>query len=372
MSEIFFFDMTQTTALIAELESAVSTSSLEKRSIQLQRITDLFLTSAGQLTDKQIGLFDDVLMQLIKRVEVKVLEELSTRLAPSPNAPIGVIKHLARHDDILVAGPVLTQSERLTSADLIEIAKAKGQAHLLAISARSLLDEPLTDVLLDRGNREVFHKLAQNHGAFFSKPGFTTLVNYAKSDEALAEAVGQRVDVPSHLLHDLVLKATDAVRKRLMATAPAEVHAEIKRAMESISDSVMHEVEVEARDFKRARELVLSLQRKNLLNEAMLGEFAKTHKYEEMVAALALLSGARFELVERLMRTVHPGGLLVACKAADLGWPTVQAILSHRHSSHSPASHDLETAAAEYLRLSKPTAQKLLLFWQAKPEGKAS
>ncbi len=364
--------MTYTTVLIAELESAVAASPPDKRSIQLQRITDLFLSSAPRLTDTQVGLFDDVLMQLIKRVEIKVLEELSTRLAPSPNAPLGVIKHLARHDDILVAGPVLAQSERLTNADLIEIARSKGQGHLLAISARTLLDETITDVLLDRGNREVFHKLAQNHGAFFSKPGFSTLVNYAKSDEALAEMVGQRVDVPPHLLHDLVVKATDAVRKRLIATAPAEVHAEIKRAMESISDVVMHEVEVEARDFKRARDLVLSLQRKNLLNEAMLGEFARTHKYEEMVATLAVLSSARFELVERLMRTVHHGGLLVVCKAADLGWPTVQAILIHRHSNHSLASHDLETAATDYARLSKPTAQKLLTFWQAKPEGKAS
>src|SRR3974390_1744172 len=106
--------MTQTAVLIAELESAAATSSFDKRSVQLQRITDLFLSSAGRLTDQQIGLFDDVLMQLIKRVEIKALEELSLRLAPAPNAPIGVIKHLARHDDILGSGPVLGQSERLT------------------------------------------------------------------------------------------------------------------------------------------------------------------------------------------------------------------------------------------------------------------
>ena len=112
-------------------------------------------------------------------------------------------------------------------------------------SERTLLDERLTDVLLERGSKQVFHKLAQNHGAFFSKPGFTTLVNYAKSDEILAEKVGQRVDVPPHLLHDLVLKATDAVRSRLLATAPAEVHAEIKRALASISDLLMQEVDGE-------------------------------------------------------------------------------------------------------------------------------
>ena len=128
------------------------------------------------------------------------------------------------------------------------------------------------------------------------------------------------------MLHDLVLKATDSVRNRLLATAPAEVHAEIKRALASISSEVIHEVETEKRDFKRARDFVLALQRKNQLSEATLGEFAKNSKYEEMVAALALLCAARFELVERLMRTIHHGGLLVACKAADVKWPTLQAI----------------------------------------------
>jgi uncharacterized protein (DUF2336 family) len=363
--------MTLPSSLIAELEDAVQNSPLDRRISTLQRVTALFLSNANQFTDQHVDLFDDVLLHLIKRVEIKALAELSTRLAPAPNAPVGVVRHLAHHDDILVAGPVLSQSERLTTTDLIEIAKKKGQSHLLAISDRTLVDETVTDVLLERGNKEVFHKLAQNHGAFFSKTGFTTLVNYAKSDEILAEKVGQRVDVPPHLLHDLVLKATDSVRKRLIASAPAEVHAEIKRALASISDAVIQEVEVETRDFKRAREIVLAMQRKNHLNESMLFEFAKTKKYEEMVAALALLCSTRFELVERLMRTIHNGGLLVACKAADLKWTTVHAILSHRHPNHPIASLDLEQAQVDYAKLTRPTAQRLIGFWQARPESKA-
>ncbi|HTS41858.1 MAG TPA: DUF2336 domain-containing protein [Xanthobacteraceae bacterium] len=359
--------MTLPSALIDELESAVRGSSSEKRNSTLQRVTDLFLNGAENFSHEQIDLFDDVLMHLIKRVEAKVLAELSAKLAPSPNAPTGVIRHLARHDDILVAGPVLTQSERLAPADLIEIAKTKGQAHLLAIADRSLLDETITDVMLERGSKEVFHKLAQNHGAFFSKSGFTTLVNYAKSDEILAEKVGQRIDVPSKLLQDLVLKATDSVRSRLLATAPAEVHAEIKRTLASISNEVIQEVEIETRDFKRARDLVLALHKKNQLNEAMLSEFAKNNKYEEMVAAFALLCSARFELVERLMRTSHYGGLLVAGKAADLKWPTMNIILTHRLPQHPISNHELEQAKTDFAKLTRPTSQRLLGFWQARP-----
>jgi uncharacterized protein (DUF2336 family) len=358
--------MTLSNSLIAELEAAVHGGSLDKRIVSLRRITDLFLGGAEHFNDAQVGLFDDVLLHLIKRVEAKALAELSRRLAPAPNAPVGVIQHLARHDDVLVAAPVLSQSERLTTKDLAEIAKTKGHGHLLAISERTLLDETVTDVLLERGNQEIFHKLAQNHGAFFSKTGFATLVKYAESDAGLAEKVGQRVDVPPHLLQDMVLKATDAVRARLLATAPAEVHAEIKRALASISKEVIHEVEAETRDFKRAREFVLSMQQKNQLNEAMLENFATTHKYEEMVAGLALLCAARFELVERLMRTLHYGGLLVACKAGGLLWPSVQAILTHRLPQHPIASHELEQAKADFSKLTKATAQRLLGFWQAR------
>ena len=364
--------MTLPSSLIAELEDAVQGSTPDKRVSTLQRVTDLFLHGSKHFNDAQINLFDDVLLHLTKRVELKALAELSTRLAPAPNAPAGVVRQLARHDDILVAGPVLSQSERLNAADLIEIAKSKGHAHLLAISERSLVDETVTDVLLERGSTQVFHKLARNHGAFFSKNGFKTLVNYAKTDEGLAEKIGQRVDVPQQLLHDLVLKATESVRNRLLATAPAEVHLEIKRALDSISDSVVREVEVETRDFKRARDLMLAMQQKKLLNEAMLSDFAKTRKYEEMVAALALMCAARFELVERLMRTDHNGGLLVACRAADLKWPTVHAILSHRFTHRVAANHELEQAMADYAKLSNTTARKLIGFWQARPEPRHS
>jgi uncharacterized protein (DUF2336 family) len=359
--------MTLHSSLIAELEDAVHGSAPDKRVSTLQRVTELFLNGAKHFNDEQINVFDDVLLHLIKRVETKALAELSTRLAPAPNAPVGVVRHLARHDDILVAGPVLSQSERLNNADLLEIAKTKGQAHLLAISDRSLVDETVTDILLERGSKEVFHKLARNHGAFFSKSGFTTLVNYAKTDDALAEKIGQRVDVPPQLLHDLVVKATETVRNRLLATAPAEVHAEIKRALASISNEVIHEVEVETRDFKRACDLVLAMQRKNQLSEATLGEFARNRKYEEMVAALTLLCTARFELVERLMRTIHYGGLLVACKAADVKWPTMHAVLTHRLPHHPIAGAELEQAKVDFAKLTRPTAQRLLGFWQARP-----
>jgi uncharacterized protein (DUF2336 family) len=353
-------------AIIADLENAMHGSSLEKRVTVLERVTDLFLDNAPCLNEAQVEIFDDVLLRLIRHVELRALAQLSERLAPAPNAPLGVIRHLARHDDILVAGPVLLQSERLSSADLVEIVKTKGEAHHLAIAGRSLLDETVTEALLERGSREVYCKLAQNHGAMFSKTGFARLVDFARNDVALAESVGQRLDVPAPLLRKLVKEATDVVRKRLLATAPAEVHAEIGRVLNEICNTVIEEAEAAPRDFAAAQNHVLALQQENRLNEAVLAEFARASKYQEMCAALALLCRAHFDLVERLMRTLHWGGLLVACKAADVSWQTVQTILQRRLPAHPISEADLQQARADYARLTRPTAQRLLGFWQVK------
>ena len=160
-------------SLIAELEGAMNSASRDKRVETLRRVTDLFLGGADRFNEAQIVVFDDVLLHLIKRIEVKAMAELSGRLAPVGNAPIEVVRKLARDDDIVVAGPVLTQSPRLTSQDLVEIAQSKSQGHCLAIAGRAEVEEVVTDQLLQRNDAAVMHLLVANFGARFSETGFS-------------------------------------------------------------------------------------------------------------------------------------------------------------------------------------------------------
>src|SRR5450755_2634428 len=111
-------------SLIGELEVAVKTGTPEKRVDTLRRITDLFLGESRLLNEQQIGAFDDVLVHLIQHIETKALVELSSALAPVAGAPIEVVRRLSRHDEIAIAGPILTTSNRLSETDLIEIAKS--------------------------------------------------------------------------------------------------------------------------------------------------------------------------------------------------------------------------------------------------------
>jgi len=347
--------------LLAELEAAVQGSSRDRRVETLRRITNLFLTGANRFNDEQISLFDDVLMQLIDRIEAKALHELSELLAPVATAPVKVIRRLARHDEIIVASPILERSSRLETSDLVEIARTQSQAHLLAICGRTELDEPVTDVLTERGNRKVAHKLANNSGARFSKTGLATLTKRAEGDEGLAELLGRRLDIPLELFRKLLLRATEAVRSRLLSSFNLERQAEIGLVLAKISKNAEATI---SRDYTEARRSVESMQRAGKLNEAALLLFAISNRYEHVVVALAVLSSGSFELVDHLMHGDRIDPLLVPCKAAGLEWSTVRTILKMKSADHPISEMDLEPIRTEYAKLSMSTAGRVLRFWR--------
>jgi len=357
------FPMQASSSLIDELETAFTQSSSAKRVDTLRRVTDLFLDGADRFSDAQIGLFDDVLCHLVKRIEHKALAELSGHLAPVDNAPIELVRRLARDDELAVAGPVLTQSKRLTAEDLVDIAATKSQGHLLAISERGELAEVVTDVLVARGESQVAHRLAINPGARFSDVGFTTLVQKAETDESLAEKVGSRIDIPIRLLRELLLKATESVRTRLFSVAPPETKGEIQRALAKISTEVSKET-MAPRDFTQAKQTVLSMQQRGKLTEAAVLEFAKAQKYEETVAALAALCSCSVDIIAPLMRSDRNEGLIMACRAAGLKWLTVSEILRGRVAHHAISDDELNLAKINFLKLTKASAQRTLRFWQ--------
>lgn len=353
-------------SLIPELEQVIQSGSRDKRVETLQRITALFLDGANTYNAQHVDLFDDVFGLLIEEIENKVRAELSSHLAPVANAPVGVLRTLARDDDIAVAGPVLKQASRLAETDLVDVAKTKSQAHLQAISTRQALGEAVTDVLVGRGDREVARRVADNRGARISQSGFSRLVKRAAEDGVLAEKIGQRPDIPPPMFRELLSRATAVVHKRLLASAAPEVKAEIGDVLAKVAKEVG--ARVGPRDYSAAQRLVLNLSRAGQMNEAALAAFCHDGKYEEAVAALAALGKVPIEVVDRLIGGDRPDPILILCRAADFGWSTVKAIFLVRPDGKATSTQGLDEAFANYSRLSSSTAQRVVRFWQVRQD----
>jgi uncharacterized protein (DUF2336 family) len=361
-------------SIVDELEIAINTSSAEKWPETIKRVTGLFLSSADTFNSEQIELFDNVLERLIKTIEIRALEnisarialaEVSSQLATVARAPPASVRRLANNDEIAIAGPVLTESARLSNEDLVEIAKTKAEPHLLAVSGRWWLKEIVTDALVARRYPSVSRRLVNNPGARVSAAGFAIILAQAQSDPELAVETGVRVDLPSDLRQQLLRNATEAVRSRLLSRTPPHLFEEMRDAIAAVSAGVNRDMS-RAHDFTAATLMVTLLRDRGELNEAALFEFAKHRKYEETVAALAELSRSTIEVVRPLMQSLRDDGVLVPCKVAGLGWGTVKAVLDSRFATGRMAPHELAKARGQYAKLTTENARRLLRFWQVR------
>ena len=225
-------------------------------------------------------------------------------------------------------------------------------------------------MLVRRGDTEVMRNVADNQSARLSEGGFSALVKRAEGDGDLAEKVGQRPDIPAHLFRDLLVRATAVVQQRLLQAAKPETRTEIQRVLEKVSKEF--DKSAPARDYAAAQRAVLALHQTGDLGETELVDFAKDKKFEETVAALSLLCGVPIETADRLMAGDRPDPILILCKAAGFGWTTARAIIMARPNAKGTSNAALDTAFANFEKLSPSTAQRVVRFWQVRqPEGEA-
>lgn len=205
-------------AVIAELDGTIARSSVRRCDEILMHVTDLFVAGASRFSEEEICLFDDILCRLALAVDVSARTMLARRLAPIANAPLRTCRLLGNDDEVTVATPLLAQSQKLDDDALLQFARTKGQEHLCVIARREPLTEPVTDVLVDRGNSDVLHAVANNSYAKFSELALDRLVSRCAGDDELATIVGTRPDLPFPLFQSLLSSASELVRSKFLAS----------------------------------------------------------------------------------------------------------------------------------------------------------
>ena len=357
--------MTVAASLVPGLDEIVKQGDPRRCTDAARRISELFFQGAANFGPDHVELFDGVLIGLVPRAELDARADLAERLSIVGNAPRALVGQLAREDEISIAGPLLRRSPVIDDGDLIEIARIKGQGHLLAMSERPKLSIDLTDVIVRRGDREVVRRAAGNEGARFSHAGYSVLIKRAARDGVLTLKVGQREDLSGPQLRDLLAGSIDVVRRRLFEVVKPARQADIKQAMSEII-GVPERVE-SRRDFAPAQRTVLALHGTGQLNEAALLGFAKAYQYEESVATLSAMSAVKIATLDRLISGDRHDPILIVGKMIGLEWATVRALLLLRLGpSRVSAPADIENARVNFVRLMPSTAERVVSFWQTR------
>lgn len=348
-------------SLIDELNDAVANRDVHQRVRILQRITDLFAAGSRNYSSEQIALFDDVLQQLAAEIESKARATLAHRMAGLENAPPKLIRALAFDDEIQVAGPVLALSEQLTDEDLVENASTKSQDHLFAIAQRLKLSEAVTDVLVERGNERVVHKVVRNMGARFSLAGYDKLTTRARSDRRLTLALGRRSDIPRQYFLKLLEAASSSVREKLEQANP-EMAAEIRDTIDNVATTMQREAREASQEHANAARQAKRRFSGRGITEACVHAPAHAQEFEKTVIALARLGRFSVDVVERALVDQGEDMILLLAKAAGCSWTTARELLLMYAGNRDLKPDDLSRAFERYKKLSRATAQNIVSF----------
>ena len=354
----------RTQPLLDELEAALASGTDTRRVEMLTRIAELFISGMPNYSEDQVVLFDEVMGRLLNAIDTKTRTKLAQQLAPIANAPRNVIHALAFDDDVDVARPVLGQSERISDAEILANATTKSQQHLLCIAQRRALSEALTDVLVERGDRNVVHVLVKNPGARFSDAGLHMLVRRATGDQTLTMEMGKRSDIRQRLAE----KAAIAERARPpTAKAPTGVAQELTAQIADAKGNTRKS----SVDFATARAEVERQNRIRPIGDVEIYEYARDCKFAETAAALSILCDTPVEVVERAL--LDPGAelVLILAKVAGLSAATTRVILLLRAADRGIPSISIDQALENFESLRPEAAQRVLSFFRMRTKKPA-
>lgn len=349
--------------LIDDLEHVIADKNIGDRAAMLRRVTDLFVVSSGRLTDEQVVLFDDVMSRLLEEIETSARVAFGHILATAIDAPPNIIRKLALDDSIDVAGPILAHSERVDEPTLVEGAKTKSQAHLLAISRRKTLVDAVTDILVERGDQQVVLSAAANPGAAFSDFGYSTLVQRSSSDNDLAACIWSRPEIPRQHLLKLFADASESVKLKLTKEDPRKASS-ILEIIAQASHQIQTRARAKSSGYAAALAHVQSLHEAGDLDELQLADFARAGKFDETSVALSFICNLPITLVERALVDDGAAQIIVIAKAVGLAWDTVEAILLLQAKVEDHPRNKLGRHYETFARLHMETAKKAIQFYR--------
>lgn len=357
-----------TVSKLQDLIALAKEPSSEKRRQLLRGVTDAFFADPER-GGAELTLFDDVLSQLAGEMEDAVRAELAERLAPAPDPPRRLLAGLAADRSIEVAGPILAGSSALRDAELIAIAKGRGQAHLKAISQREVVSQAVADVIFERGDDATLGVLLANDGAELSRHAHETAVDRAAANPDLHTAVINRRSLPVDLLNEMYFVVEGKLRGKILERNAEMDPAALEAALAAGRNRVAAKDGALPADYKTAEREVRALLANGALTPKSLATMLRNREATKFMVALADLAEIDFYTARLILERKELDALAIVCKAADFDralFLTFTVLVLDRDADAMGRAKEYGDL---YAQVSRESAQRTLRFWRMRRQS---
>ncbi|MDR3438840.1 DUF2336 domain-containing protein [Telmatospirillum sp.] len=162
-------------------------------------VAELYTQRGDILSDHERSLIHDILRRVIHDLEADLRRRLAEFLSSDPSVPRELAALLA-NDQADVAWPMLVNSPALLDDDLIDIVRARGTEHRLAIAARKRVSMSVSAALVETGDQNVIVRLLNNQNAEIARATYEHLVAESRRVDSFQQPLVQRRDIPQDLL----------------------------------------------------------------------------------------------------------------------------------------------------------------------------
>ncbi len=175
------------------LSALTNSRSAQRRGLLINAVTDLFATGRRHNATERRQ-FEELISQLLVYASKQDKMFVATKLCKHPDAPERLIVELAR-EDIQIAEMLLLNAQQIDDEKLIEIARACGEAHQIAIARRKPLSVGVVTALIGMGEAACLRALILNEAAAFDNKAFGKALSAAEKDPELTKLLSHRADM---------------------------------------------------------------------------------------------------------------------------------------------------------------------------------
>lgn len=286
-----------------DVEKLMADPSAKNRADATGKIAAQF--SGDELGPAEKKIAEDIFRALVKDVEVRVRESLSTHLKSSQDVPHDIALALAKDVDS-VALPMLKFSEVLTDEDLVEIVRDHGATKQVAIAQRPRVSSTVADALIDTGNETAVARLVSNEGADITKTSLERVMTDYSESTAVSNSLARRPSLPAAISERLVGAITERLQEYLTTTMELAPDVASNLILQARERATMGLVEFGSTDTE-LENLIEQLYRKGRLTPSLLLRALCVGDLNFFERALATLAGVPLKNARML---IHDQGSL--------------------------------------------------------------
>jgi uncharacterized protein (DUF2336 family) len=336
------------------------------RKVLGETIADLFLGNVRALSERERTLMFDILHQVVHDIEMTIRQTISNQIATLPDTPPELAVILA-NDDVEVAYPILTQSEVLQDAQLIETIRHRTLEHQMAIAIRHTVSVDVSDALVETGSEDVIRTLLENSGARISQATMEYLVEESSRLNTFQEPILRRHDLDPNLAKRMFMWVSAALRKYIVENFDLE---------KSVVDDLLEKAALQeaggethfGTPSNKSDELVAELAEENAVTPELLISALRNGQVHLFVSMFRRLTELRHTLVTRILLEPGGEGLAIASKAVGIDKENFSLIFSLsrkvRPGSAKPLQQQTKEATEFYDSISEVASRGVLRHWR--------